>query len=574
MIEYGILSSTGMGCMEKIWLKSYQPGVPDTIDPDHYASLAALFLESCGRYADKPALMNYGSVLSYQQWEHYSGQLAAYFQQVLGLEKGDRIAFMMPNCLQYPVLIFAALRAGLVITNINPLYTDDELVVQINDAACRALVVLDKFASTVQQALPQITTLEHIIVTQLGDLFGPIKGSLFNFVAKYIKRMSSEYDLPKATTLKAAIKQARHLTLEPVTLCGDDVACLQYTGGTTGVAKGAELTHRNLLANLEQTAAWLAPSLKEGEEVIITALPLYHIFALTANCLLFLRLGALNILITNPRDLKSMIDQIKKTQFTCITGVNTLFNGLLHHSQFKYVDFSHLKMALGGGMAVQKAVAQRWQKVTGCVLREAYGLTETSPAVAVNPMHLTQYNGSIGLPIPSTDVAIRDTQGHDLPIGEAGELCVKGPQVMRAYWRNLEETKKVLSDDGWLRTGDIAKMDEKGFIYIVDRIKDMILVSGFNVYPNEIEDVLVSHPDIIEAGVVGVSHKVSGEMVKAFLVSKNTSLTKADVIAHCREHLTSYKIPKEVVFVSELPKSNVGKILRRELRDEASSHSQ
>ena len=485
----------------------------------------------------------------------------------LGLKKGDRVAIMMPNCLQYPIATFGVLRAGLTVVNVNPLYTARELKHQLVDAGASAIVVVDNFGHTVQDVLAD-TPLKQVITTGLGDMIGFPKGAIVNFVLKYVKKMVPDYDIPGAVRFRDALAAGKRHALPQVDIDPGDIAFLQYTGGTTGVAKGAMLTHRNLVANMQQASAWLgANQLERGKEIIITALPLYHIFALTANGLVFMELGGLNHLITNPRDMPGFVKELKGTRFTAITGVNTLFNGLLNTPGFDEVDFSSLKVTLGGGMAVQRAVAERWKKVTGVTLVEAYGLTETSPAACINPLDIKEFNGSIGLPIPSTDVCVKDDDGNVLATGQVGELCVKGPQVMKGYWQRPEETAKVIDADGWLHTGDMARIDDKGFVYIVDRKKDMILVSGFNVYPNEVEDVVAAMPGVLEVAAIGVPDERSGEAVKLFVVRKDPSLTAEQIKAYCRETLTGYKQPRHIEFRTELPKTNVGKILRKELRD-------
>jgi long-chain acyl-CoA synthetase len=551
--------------MNKIWLNSYPAGVPAEINPDAYSSLVELFLESTQKYSHLPALDNMGTQLDYAEWLEKSRIFATYLQQECGLKKGDRFAIMSPNLLQYPVALFGTLMAGLTVVNVNPLYTVPELVHQLNDSGATGILVLANFAHVLQEALPQ-TKLKHVVVTQMGDLFSPLKGCLINFVLKYIKKMVPAWHIPTAVSFKQIMQNKQPTAFVPVALTGEDAAFLQYTGGTTGIAKGAVLTHRNMVANLQQASVWIAPVLQEGKETVITALPLYHIFSLTANCLTFMRVGALNVLITNPRDIPGFIKALSKVHFTTMTGVNTLFNALLNNPAFEKLDFSHLKLTLGGGMAVQKSVAERWRRVTGVPLLEAYGLTETSPAVTINPLDLTNYNGSIGLPVSSTDVLICDDDEQQVPLGTPGELYVKGPQVMKEYWNNPEETKKVFSQDGWLKTGDMATIDEQGFIRIVDRKKDMIIVSGFNVYPNEIEDVIALHPGVLEVAVIGLPNGEAGETVKAFIVKKNPALTEEAVIEHCRQYLTGYKVPKLIEFRTELPKTNVGKILRRALR--------
>ncbi len=552
--------------MEKIWLASYPKGVPSEIEPSPYTSIAALFSQAVSRYQDLPAAVNMGSTLTYRELDALTRDIAAYFQSTLKLSKGDRIAIMMPNLLQYLVVIYAAFRAGLIVVNVNPLYTPREATHQLNDSGAVAVVVLANMAHTVQESLPQCPALKHVIITRVGDLFPIVKGWVVDAVSKYIANPYPGYDIPQAISFKDALKEGKKLTLEPVTLLPQDIAFLQYTGGTTGIAKGAMLTHANMLANVQQGIAWIGLMLERGKECVVTALPLYHIFSLTANCLIFTELGAKNILITNPRDMKSFVRTLKKYSFTVMTGVNTLFNGLLHTSNFANVNFSHLKLVMGGGMAVQYAVAQKWKEVTGKPILEAYGLTETSPAATINPFQFTEYTGSIGLPLPSTDIKIIDDNGKEVDLSATGELCVKGPQVMKGYWHNPDETALVLDEDGWLKTGDIAKMDPKGFLYLVDRKKDMILVSGFNVYPNEIEDVVMQHPGVREVAAVGASSAMSGQVVKLFVVKKDPRLTEKDILDFCESRLTRYKMPKLVEFRDSLPKTNVGKILRRELR--------
>jgi len=551
---------------ERPWLTQYPEGVPAQIDINQYASVAAVVEEAFERFRERPAFTSFGKKLSYGQIDELSRQFAGYLTGVLKLSKGDRIAIMMPNVLQYPIALFGALRAGMVVVNTNPMYTARELKHQLEDSGAKAIVVLDNFASTLQQVVGE-TGVKHIISTGIGDLLGA-KGVLINFVLKHVKKMVPPYQLPQAVRFRDALSQGAAHPMTKVQLSHDDIAFLQYTGGTTGVAKGAMLTHGNMVANMMQAGAWIGSNAKPGEEVIITALPLYHIFSLTANGLVFMRLGGLNWLITNPRDMPGFVKELKQSKFTALTGVNTLFNGLLNTPGFAEVDFSRLHLTLGGGMAVQRAVAERWKKVTGCTLAEAYGLTETSPAACINPLDLKEYNGSIGLPIPSTDVAIWSEENQPLPIGEVGELMVRGPQVMKGYWERPEETAKVLGADGWLHTGDIARMDESGYVYIVDRKKDMILVSGFNVYPNEVEDVVMQHPGVAEVAAVGVQDEHSGEVVKLFVVRKDPSLTVEALKKFCHDNLTGYKRPKIIEFRDSLPKSNVGKILRRELRDE------
>ena len=548
------------------WFKSYPQGVPHEVDLDEYRSIVSVFETAVRDYRERPAFCNFGKTLTYNEIDAHSRDFAAYLLGELKLKKGDRVAIMMPNCLQYPIAIFGILRAGLTVVNVNPMYTARELRHQLIDSGASALLVVDNFGHNVQEVVAD-TPLKQVITTGLGDMLGFPKGSLINFVLKYVKKLVPDYDIAGAIRFKDTLTLGRMHKLPEIEIDSDDIAFLQYTGGTTGVSKGAMLTHRNMVANMQQAGAWVGKGLDLGNEVIITALPLYHIFALTANSLVFMKLGGLNHLISNPRDMPGFVKELQKTRFTAITGVNTLFNGLLNTPGFDQVDFSNLKMTLGGGMAVQRAVAEKWKKVTGVTLVEAYGLTETSPAACINPMDLKDYNGSIGLPVPSTDVCLKDDDGKLVPIGEVGELCVKGPQVMKGYWQRPEETANVIDSEGWLHTGDMAKMDADGFFYIVDRKKDMILVSGFNVYPNEIEDVVAAMPGVLEVAAVGVPDERSGETVKLYVVKKDPALTADQIKAYCRESLTGYKQPRQIEFRSELPKSNVGKILRKELRD-------
>ncbi|MBQ0725299.1 MAG: AMP-binding protein [Cycloclasticus sp.] len=551
--------------MDRPWLSSYPQGVNADIDIDKYNSVVEIFDSSVKEYASRPAFSNFGKTLSYSEFEQATTCLAAYLQKTLGLEKGDRVAIMMPNLLQNPVSIFGVLRAGLTVVNTNPLYTARELRHQLKDSGAKAIIVVENFAHTVQAVLDD-TDVEHVIITKMGDMLDFPKAVIINLVVKYLKKIVPPYSIDGAVSFKEALSTCSTLSLNPVPLNHDDIAFLQYTGGTTGVAKGAVLTHKNMVANMLQSAEWIKNDVVLGEEVIITALPLYHIFSLTANCLVFMEAGAHNVLITNPRDFIGFVKELKKTPFTAITGVNTLFNALLNTEGFADIDFSKLKLTLGGGMSVQAAVATQWKKTTGCTLVEAFGLTETSPAVCINPLNLKDYNGSIGLPISSTYCQLIGADGQVVLIGEAGELCVKGPQVMRGYWNLPDETSQAFTADGWLKTGDVAKMDDAGFFYIVDRIKDMIIVSGFNVYPNEVEGVIVEHPGVLECGVIGVKDKLRGESVKAFVVKKDEALTAAELLDFCRQQLTAYKTPDEIVFIKELPKTNVGKVLRRELR--------
>ena len=553
--------------VEKIWLKSYPDDVVATINPDRYQSLVEVFEESIARFPKQTAFTNMSHNMSYESLDKLSKDFAAYCQHVLKLKAGDRLAIMMPNLLQYPIVMFGALRAGLVVVNVNPLYTPRELEHQLNDSGAKAIVVLSNFAKTVEKVADKTPTLEHIIVTNLGDQFPAIKRTIVNFAVKYIKKMVPSYHLPNAINYRDAIKQGGNLSYDKPTVKGDDLAYLQYTGGTTGLAKGAMLTHRNMVANLEQASAAYGTQLIDGKEIIVTALPLYHIFALTANCLLFMKFGAQNLLITNPRDMPGFVKELSSIPFTAITGVNTLFNGLLNTPSFAALDFSSLKLALGGGMAVQRAVANQWHDVTGVHLLEGYGLTECCPLVTVSPHNSTGFNGTIGLPCSSTEVRIMGDDGVEKGINEPGELQVKGPQVMRGYYNKPEETAQVM-DGQWFGTGDIATIDDAGFCKIVDRQKDMIIVSGFNVFPNEIEDVCAMHEGVLEVAAIGIPHAATGEIVKIFVVKRDDNLSEKALKAHCKEQLTAYKVPKIIEFRDELPKTNVGKILRRTLREE------
>lgn len=556
----------GSDVLEKIWLSRYPADVPAEIDPDRYSSLIEMFESSVKRYADRPAFVNMGEVMTFRKLEERSRAFAAYLQNQLKLQKGDRVALMMPNLLQYPVALFGVLRAGLVVVNVNPLYTPRELEHQLKDSGASTIVIVSNFAHTLEKVVHN-TAVRHVILTRMGDQLSTAKGTLVNFVVKYIKRLVPKYHLPDAISFRRVLQEGRRQQYIRPDIINTDLAFLQYTGGTTGVAKGAMLTHRNMLANLEQCKGAYGAILQEGNELVITALPLYHIFALTVNGLLFLELGGKNLLITNPRDIPAVVKELKQYPFTAITGVNTLFNALLNNKEFHELDFSTLRLAVGGGASVQQAVAERWEKLTGKHLLEGYGLTESSPLVAVNPYDLKHYSGSIGLPVSSTDVKIIDDDGNDAGPGESGELWVRGPQVMLGYWQQPAATDEVLKD-GWLATGDIVTSDDEGFLRVIDRKKDMILVSGFNVYPTEIEDVISRHPKVSESAVVGVDNEVSGEAVKAFVVRRDQSLTKEELTTHCRRNLTGYKVPKEIEFCDDLPKSNVGKILRRELRGE------
>ena len=556
--------------MDKIWLQSYQEGVPAEIDLGEFQSLGEMFEKSASLYRERIAYINMGVEISYGELDKLSRDFAAYLQSNLQLPKGSRVAIMMPNVLQYPICMLGALRAGYAVVNCNPLYTPRELEHQLKDSGTETIVILENFAHTLEQVIDR-TAVKNVVMARLGDMLGVPKGSIVNFVVKYVKKMVPAWSLPSHVDFGKALSKGAGSDFKPVLVTQEDLAFLQYTGGTTGLSKGAMLTHRNILANLAQAYAWIKPAVVEGGEFIVTALPLYHIFALTANCFAFIRIGASNLLITNPRDIPAFTAELAKYPFTVITGVNTLFNALLNNDQFIALDFSKMKLSLGGGMAVQRSVAEHWKRVTGKPLIEAYGLTETSPAATMNPLNIPEYTGAIGLPISSTEVAIRNDKGVDVPLGERGELCIRGPQVMKGYYNRPEETASVIMSDGFLRTGDIAMMDEKGYVRIVDRKKDMILVSGFNVYPNEIEEVVAMHPGVLEVASIGVPDEKSGEAVKIFVVKKDQSLTAAQLVAHCREHLTGYKVPSHVEFRTDLPKTNVGKILRRELRDGVAS---
>jgi long-chain acyl-CoA synthetase len=553
--------------VNKPWLQSYPAGVPAEIDLSAYSSILDIFDHSCTAFRERTAYINFDRALSYADLDRLSRNFAAWLQSK-GMRKGDRIALMMPNILQYPVALFGAMRAGMIIVNTNPMYTARELRHQLQDSGARAIVVVENFANVMEQVRGDVPV-EVVVTTGIGDLLGFPRRHVVNLTLKYVKKAVPAFRLPDAVGFNDALAAGAKLPLQRAELSLEDLAFLQYTGGTTGVAKGAMLTHRNLVANMLQSKAWMAAAgVGQDIETVIGALPLYHIFALTANCLVYMAIGGINVLITNPRDMEGFIKELKKVPFTFIPGVNTLFNALLNTPGFAELDFSTLKGALGGGMAVQRAVAERWRKVTGTPLIEAYGLTETSPAACINPMDLEGFNGCIGLPVPSTDCAIMNDAGELLPQGEVGELVIRGPQVMKGYWQRPDETAKVLTPDGWLRTGDVAMMTADGFFKIVDRKKDMVLVSGFNVYPNEIEDVIAHHPKVREVAVIGVPDDKSTEAVKVFIVKADPSLTEAEVRAFCAEQLTGYKRPKHIEFRDELPKSNVGKILRRELRDE------
>ena len=556
---------------EKVWLKSYPPHIPATIDDKPYSSIADLFTQAAKKYADRGAFSNLGLTLTYRELDRQSDQFGAFLQGLPGMQKGDRVALMMPNLMQYPVALFGIFKAGMVVVNVNPLYTPRELEHQLKDSGTKAILIVENFASTLQQVIKS-TAVQHVITTQIGDMLPIPKRWIVNTVIKKVKKMVPDWRIDGAISFREAMSRGAAGQVKPVNLGLSDIAFLQYTGGTTGVSKGAVLTHHNLVANLTQSGAWISRDFKEGEEIAVSPLPLYHIFSLN-SMLSFMKWGALNVLITNPRDLPAFIVELKKFRFSVLTGVNTLFNGLLNTPGFSELDFSTLKVVIGGGAAVQKSVAEQWQKVTGKYLTEAYGLTETSPGATANPLG-TPWNGSIGLPFPSTEISIRSDDFVELPLWDGkgeiekstGEICIKGPQVMQGYWQRPEDTAKTIRD-GWLLTGDVGHMDTKGYVTITDRKKDMILVSGFNVYPNEIEGVVQMHPGVLECASVGVPDEKSGEAVKVVVVKKDPNLTKEDVIEHCRKHLTGYKMPKVVEFRTDLPKTPVGKILRRELRD-------
>ena len=557
--------------MDKVWLKAYPKGIPHTIDVTEYASVREVFEEACSKFAARPAFTCMGKSVTFAELDTLSSAFGAWLQSI-GCGKGTRVAIMMPNILQYPVCLFGTLRAGCTVVNVNPLYTPRELEHQLNDSGAEVIVVVENFASVLAQVVSR-TKVRQTVVSSIGEMLG-LKGVIVDLVLRRVKKMIPAWSLPGSIRLSDALAEGRKRTLTRVPLTLEDIAFLQYTGGTTGVAKGAMLVHRNVVANMLQARAWLTPFLDPTRrEVVITPLPLYHIFSLTANCLVFMSVGGENVLIPNPRDIPGFVKEMAKYPFTVITGVNTLYNALLNNAAFAKLDFSQLRIALGGGMAVQEAVAKRWKAVTNVPLIEAYGLTETSPAATVNPLDLSDYNGSIGLPIPSTEIELRDDSGRNVGIGQPGEICIRGPQVMAGYWNKPDETAKVIDKDGWFATGDVGVMDDRGFVRIVDRKKDMILVSGFNVYPNEIEGIVAMHPGVLECAAIGIPDDKSGEAVKLFVVKKDDGLTAEAVIRHCREHLTGYKVPREVEFRTELPKTNVGKILRRELRDQANARA-
>jgi long-chain acyl-CoA synthetase len=554
--------------MERIWLKSYPEGVPAEIDASAVGSLGDFIKTSFEKFRDRIAFISMGKAMSYGELDLKSRAFASYLQNVARLPRGARVALVLPNLLQYPIAAFGALRAGYVVVNCNPLYSPRELKHQLADSGAEAIVVLENFASTLEKAIEGAAALKTVIITGAGDQLGGVKGALVNSLVRHVRRAVPAWRLPQAVRFNGALALGSQRSFAEAPIAPDEVAFLQYTGGTTGVPKGAMLTHRNMVANLRQIHAWVAPAIRAEGEMFVAALPLYHVFALQVNGFVPLMIGASNLLIANPRDMPALVKALRKTPFTAIPGVNTLFNALLNNKDFAELDFSHLHLTIGGGMAVQRAVAERWQSTTGKPLIEAYGLTETSPGAIANPLDIDHFTGAIGLPMPSTDIAIRDDDGRDLKLGEAGELCIKGPQVMAGYWNRPDETAKVMTADGFLRTGDIVQVDKRGFVYIVDRKKDMINVSGFNVYPNEIEDVAMGHPGVLEAGAVGVPDAKTGEAVKLVVVRKDPTLTESELIAYCRQFLTGYKVPRHVEFRDTLPKTNIGKILRRELRGE------
>jgi long-chain acyl-CoA synthetase len=548
--------------VNKIWLSHYQSGVPHSIEPLAFHSLVDIFYRSCDLYPNNPAFIHLGHEVTYQKVKELAEKFAAYLQHI-GLQKGDKIAIMLPNTLQYPVVLFGALMAGLTVINTNPLYTAPEVAHHLKDSGAKGIIILENFALTLQKAQADLPELQHVILTNIGDLFPWPKKLLINAVIKYVKKMIPVHQLTKAIPFLQTIKHSYRF--QKVDIDANDLAFIQYTGGTTGVSKGAMLSHRNMVSNVMQASTWIMPSGFNHSDRVVTALPLYHVFSLTANLLTFFYLGAKNLLITNPNDVKSFIKQIAHFQMTAFTGVNTLFNVLLHHKDFSKIDFSKLKLTLSGGMALQSSIAQKWNEMTHTPILEAYGLTETSPAVCINPLYIHEYNGSVGLPLPSTEISLRDNDGHEVPFGQAGELSVKGPQVMQGYWNNPQETQNVFWEDGFLKTGDIATIDENGMVYLVDRKKDMILVSGFNVYPNEVEQVIGMIPGVLEVGVIGVKVDEGSEKVKACIVKTDPHLTAEDIRQHCKQYLTAYKVPKIIEFYDTLPKSNVGKILRRSL---------
>ena len=551
--------------MEKIWIKNYPTGVSESVNVKEYQSFADLLDEGFSKFSNSIAFENMGKGITYKELDILSQQFSLYLTETLKMKKGDRLAIQSPNVLQYPIALFGALRSGIIVVNTNPLYTPSEMKHQFNDSGCKAILILSNFAYNLEKIISE-TKIKHVIVSEMGDMLGSVKGGLVNFVVKYIKKMVPKFSLPSSVSFKKALSIGGGYKFKKHEIFSDDIAFLQYTGGTTGVSKGAMLSNYNVLSNMIQVSECMDILLKEDKEIVITALPLYHIFALVCNALVMFKYGAKNILITNPRDMDGFIKELSKYNFSIITGVNTLFNGLLNNNKFKNLNFSKLKVAFGGGMAVQESVAIKWNEVTGCPLVEGYGLTETSPVVTINPLDGTNKIGSIGLPIPNTEIKFIDDKNEEVLVGERGEICVKGPQVMAGYWNRKEATDEVIKD-GWLMTGDIGVIDKQGFIQIVDRKKEMVLVSGFNVYPNEVEHVISSHPKVLEVGVIGVPDKKTSEAVKAVIVKKDESLTEEEIKLYCKEKLTNYKCPKHVSFTDELPKSNVGKILRRIIKE-------
>ena len=554
---------------EYSWYKNYPKGIPTEINPDSYDSVIDLLESAFKKFGDKIAYENMGKTLTFNEVDQLSAQFADFLQNHAGLQKGDRIAVQMPNLLQWVVAVFGSIRAGLIVVNTNPLYTAREMKHQFTDTRAKAVVILANFAQNLEKIIKD-TDIETVVITEIGDMLGGFKKTLVNFVVKKVKKMVPPYKIEGVIKFNDALRKGAAGNYSRHDINNEDTAFLQYTGGTTGVSKGAMLSHRNIIANMEQISAWMLPKLKEGEEIVVTGLPMYHIFALTVNCLAFLKLGAQNILVTNPRDMRAFVKTLKKFPFTVFTGVNTMFNGLLNQEEFKNVDFSNFKIAVGGGMAVQDTVAKRWKEITNVPLAEGYGLTETSPLLCCNPIDGTERIGTIGLPAPSTEIKIFDDDGKEVPVGESGEICAKGPQVMKGYWEKPEETENVFMN-GYFKTGDIGFINEDGFVKIVDRKKEMINVSGFNVFPNEIENVISAHPKVLEVGAIGISDPRSTEKVKVFIVKKDESLTEEEIISYCKENMTAYKVPKQVEFRKELPKSNVGKILRRILKEEEES---
>lgn len=551
--------------MERIWVKNYPEGVAADIDISKYPSLTQMFADIFGKFGSRTAFISMDKAISFSELETMSNYFGGWLQS-LGLKKGARVAIMMPNLLQYPIAIAGILRAGYVVVNCNPLYTPRELLHQLNDSEADAIIVVENFAHTLEEVIEN-TKVKHVIVTSIGEVLGGLKGAITNFVVRNVKKMVPKWSIKGAIDLKTALEIGKkHGFTQANDLTHEDIAFLQYTGGTTGVSKGAMLTHKNIIANAMQAHEWVKPLSRDGDNFGLTALPLYHIFALTANCMLNMMLGSPNLLIANPRDINGLVKEWSKYPITSMTGVNTLFNALLHNEKFKTLDFSKLRISLGGGMAVQSVVAENWKQVTGATLIQAYGLTETSPAATINPFDMQEFNGSIGLPVPSTEIAIRDDDGNNLPLGQSGEICVRGPQVMKGYWQRKKETDEVMFKDGFLRTGDVGFMDNDGFVYLVDRKKDTIIVSGFNVYPNEIEEAVSRIPGVVMVAAIGVPDERSGEAVKVFVVKNKPELTEKDIISHCREELTGYKVPRHVEFRDDLPKSDVGKVLRRALK--------